>query len=161
MRDRELWKIVEAQFALGRHSIHGPDHWRRVEDFGLRVAASSGADLRVVRLFAVFHDACRRSDDWDPAHGPRGGDLAQRLRGRGTSLDELDDHGFDLLLQACRGHTGGRTTTDPTVGTCWDADRLDLPRAFIWPSAAYLSTVAARDLINGDYHWAHYRSRCT
>ena len=160
MRDLELWKMVEAQFALGVGSIHGPRHWHRVEGFGLSVAVSSGADVRVVRLFAVFHDSCRRSESFDPGHGARGADLAMSLRGRGTSLDELDDNGMILLVRACQGHTDGDTSPDPTVGTCWDADRLDLPRALIWPDLSYLSTQGARDLLLNGYTWSHHRSRC-
>lgn len=161
MRDLVLWKMVEEQFALGVGSIHGPGHWHRVEGFGLAVAASSGADVRVVRLFAMFHDACREGESWDPGHGSRGARLALHWRGRGTSLDELDASAMTLLVRACEGHTGGNTSPDPTVGTCWDADRLDLPRALIWPDLSYLSTQGARDLVlNGDYTWTHHRSRC-
>jgi hypothetical protein len=38
-------------------------------------------------------------------------------------------------------------SADGTIGTCWDADRLDLPRVGIWPSAALLSTDAAGELL--------------
>ena len=32
---------------------------------------------------------------------------------------------------------------DPTIGTCWDADRLHLPRVSIEPNPAFFSTPAA------------------
>ena len=41
----------------------------------------------------------------------------------------------------------GETTTDPTIGCCWDADRLDLGRVGIEPEAEYQSTVAAREMV--------------
>jgi HD superfamily phosphodiesterase len=47
-------------FRCGLQSIHGPSHWQRVENFGLDIAKSSGADLTVVRLFALLHDSCRQ-----------------------------------------------------------------------------------------------------
>jgi uncharacterized protein len=40
----------------------------------------------------------------------------------------LSDERLDLLDLACRGHTDDRTSDDPTIGVCWDADRLDLCR---------------------------------
>jgi uncharacterized protein len=66
-------------------------------------------------------------------------------------------HGaFALLATACAGHTDGLLSVDPTVGTCWDADRLDLGRTGKRPRAEFLSTAAARDpaLIA----WAYARS---
>ena len=36
-------------------------------------------------------------------------------------------------------------TSDPTVGACWDADRLDLPRVWITPDPALLSTARAHE----------------
>lgn len=38
-----------------------------------------------------------------------------------------------------------RSTGDPTIATCWDADRLDLLRVGIRPDPARLVTEAARD----------------
>lgn len=32
-----LWEHVTSEFACGRDSIHGPSHWRRVEENGLRI----------------------------------------------------------------------------------------------------------------------------
>jgi hypothetical protein len=37
-------------------------------------------------------------------------------------------------------------TDDPTVGACWDADRLDLPRVGVTVDPRLLSTAAARNL---------------
>ncbi|MDP9256978.1 MAG: hypothetical protein M3Q31_10540, partial [Actinomycetota bacterium] len=47
----------------------------------------------------------------------------------------------------CTHHTEGRTTNDPTVGCCWDADRLDLRRLGVRPRARFLSTEAAQGRI--------------
>ena len=33
-----------------------------------------------------------------------------------------------LLRRACATHTHGITSDDPTIGVCWDADRLDISR---------------------------------
>ncbi len=56
----------------------------------------------------------------------------------------LHDAAFELLYQACAGHTNGTTQADVTIQTCWDCDRLDLGRAGITPHPDLLCTLAAR-----------------
>jgi uncharacterized protein len=77
----KLWKLVSNQFHTVDYSVHGPDHWRRVERNALLLATRTGANIEVVRLFAVFHDSRRLNDDWDPDHGKRGAEFAATLRG--------------------------------------------------------------------------------
>lgn len=136
-----LWTAVSGQFSLGRGSIHGPSHWRRVERFGLRVGNAAGADLLVVRLFAVFHDSRRENEAIDPGHGIRGAELALAMRGE---LFELEDDRLQKLVYACRHHTDAHLSMDPTIGACWDGDRLDLWRIGVDPCENYLSTREAR-----------------
>jgi uncharacterized protein len=132
----------------GDHSVH---HWARVWTNGHAVGKKNGADLEVVSLFALFHDACRENEFHDPGHGLRGGRLAKELRGE---LVHLDNRRFELLYEACRLHTDGLTAGDPTLLACWDADRLDLGRVGIEPAPHRLGTDAARELID----WAHQRA---
>lgn len=154
MDTRRLIPFLRARFRLDWQGIHGSPHWARVRENGLRLAARTGADERVVELFAFLHDSCRESDGGDPRHGRRSAALARELRGE---LFELDDAALELLCEACAEHSRGRTRADPTVMTCWDADRLDLGRVGIRPSRRYLCTSAAQDrqLIA----WAYERSR--
>mgnify|MGYP001359605591 CR=1 FL=1 len=63
---------------------------------------------------------------------------------------------MDSLHEACAHHTGGATEADVTVQTCWDADRLDLPRAGVTVSPKRLCTVAARE--KAIITWAEERS---
>jgi uncharacterized protein len=130
-------------FCCGPNSIHGPQHWQQVESFGLKIAPLSGADLTVVRLFALLHDSCRRSDAADPDHGPRAAGMLERIV---PSVFALDRERLDLLQHAIHDHTRGRTSLDPTIGTCWDADRLDIGRAGITPSPHYMSTAAGKEM---------------
>jgi uncharacterized protein len=123
--------------AVGPYSIHGPDHWARVERNGLRLAGRNGADETVVRLFALFHDAERHNDGHDPQHGERAAQLAARLHGE---LFTIDQASLEILCLACELHHEGQTTDEVTIGTCWDADRLDLPRVGMIPSPEYMST---------------------
>jgi len=140
-------KILE-NCELKQDGAHGPQHWARVYENGMRLAEITGADKEVVALFSLFHDSRRFNENHDPGHGMRGANLAKTLRGK---LVNLDDRRFDLLYDACALHSDGLTTGDVTVITCWDADRLDLGRVGMTPSAKRLCTDAARDLIP----WSH------
>jgi len=141
----ELKPILEAislQYLLEWDGLHGVGHWGRVLENGLILAESTGADIAVVRLFSIFHDACRKNDGIDPGHGKRGAKLAKSFRGE---VFELPQEQFDLLYEACAGHTDGRNHGDITVLTCWDADRLDISRANITPKASRQGTEPAKD----------------
>ncbi|MGE0489360.1 MAG: hypothetical protein AB7S38_09115 [Vulcanimicrobiota bacterium] len=140
--DPELVELLRREYRLGEDSVHGYQHWQRVECYGLYLARQTGADPVVVRCFAYFHDCQRQNEDHDPGHGLRGGERARQLR---TRL-ELDDEAFETLFQACAGHTDLVFSHDPTIATCWDSDRLDLDRVGLDPDPAFLSTPAARRL---------------
>ena len=133
-----LWATVIKQ-PHHRHadSVHGPDHWKRVERNACVLAARTGAIVPVVRLFALFHDSRRENDGYDPEHGSRGAKFAAEVRGLWY---ELPDEHFELLHHACVWHTDGFHHDDPTIGTCWDADRLDLGRVGSKPDPYYMST---------------------
>ena len=128
-------------FALGRHSVHGPDHWKRVKTAGLELCQETGGDETVIRLFALLHDSCRLDDGADLLHGPRAADMLGEISGE---LFTLEPDRLELLEYAIRHHTGGRTSDDPTIGTCWDADRLDIGRVGIIPHQRYMSTKPGR-----------------
>lgn len=138
-----IWEHVTSKFMCGRGSVHGPSHWERVERNGLLLTTRSGAVEEVVGLFAVFHDSRREHDGWDNKHGARGAAYAKSLRGR---LFDISDEHFELLEYACIWHTHGRLSDEPTIGTCWDADRLDLGRVGIRPTAKYMSTEFGREI---------------
>lgn len=131
-----------SQFTLGPETIHGVIHWETVMRHGIRLAElTPGADLMVVCLFALLHDCRRVTDARDHLHGSRAAEAAAGIRGK---LLFLDDRQFDLLAEACRYHTDGHITKDPTIGCCWDADRLDLVRVKVRPKIHFLSTEAAK-----------------
>jgi len=136
-----LQKVLD-QYRLDVDGVHGIRHWGRVLENGRRLAPLTGADLRVIELFAIFHDACRRREMMDHDHGPRAATFVRDLRGE----IDLDDGAFAQLVLACECHTRGpRLPCDGTVLTCLDADRLDIPRVGMWIRTALLFTPAARD----------------
>ncbi len=150
----DLIRAVHAQYRLDWNGIHGASHWARVMENGLRLAAATGARKDVVVLFALFHDSCRENDGRDIGHGARGAELARAFRG--VHYD-IDDSGWELLREACAGHTGGRPPGDISILTCWDADRLDLPRIGAWIKRHFLCTEPAKadEMVD----WAVKRSK--
>jgi uncharacterized protein len=139
---RSLLPHVLSQYVLDVRGIHGITHWARVLENGRRIVSPTGADPAVVALFALFHDACRRNEGHDPAHGPRAAELVRQMRGK----IELDEAGITVLAEACRCHTDGpRPGADLTVLTCLDCDRLDIPRVGMRVRPSLLFTEAGRD----------------
>lgn len=137
-----LIPLLREHFALEWRGIHGAPHWARVRRIGLRLAADTGASLEIVELFAFLHDSCRLADEGDPVHGARAAafvaDINDRVLGLAPSA-------LTQLMTACEGHSRGRSHDDPTIATCWDADRLDLARIGIRPNPHLLCTQPARD----------------
>lgn len=139
----KVWSIVIKQTKVKKISIHGPEHWVRVERNGIYIAEKSGADKMVVSLFAAFHDCMRLNDFRDHEHGLRGADFAKSIR---NELDFLTDQQFEKLYYACRWHTDKTHTNDLTIGACWDADRLDLRRIWKRPKVSLLNTEPAKEI---------------
>lgn len=134
-------RLVE-EFVLDTDSFHGLSHWQRVEAYGTHIAKSNGANIKVVRLFAYFHDCCRVSESHDSGHGLRGAKKARALR---AELG-LNDDALETLFEACAGHTDLIFSHNPTIAACWDADRLDLDRVGIDPDPSLLSTAEGKRL---------------
>ena len=121
--------------------IHGLGHWARVLENGLELAAATGANRSVVALFAVLHDCRRINDGTDPEHGRRASWLVEQIAAEVPGLAAAE---VERLRVACAYHADGLVHDDPTIGTCWDADRLDLGRVGIRPRAGLLCTKAAK-----------------
>ena len=145
-----LLKEVLGQFKVNRLGVHGPSHWARVRHHALTIGQVTGADLMVVELFAFLHDSKRLNEDKDPEHGFRAASFATQLNGLYFQLDSFQ---LDVLCHAITHHSDGVVNADPTIQTCWDADRLDLGRVGIKPAAKYLSPVASQH-IESAYNWS-------
>lgn len=142
MITRGLIQSILGRYALPRDAIHGVSHWARVIENGRQLSQVTGANIRVVELFSVFHDSQRINEGIDDGHSRRGAELARELRG----VDyELSDEEYSLLIYACELHTEGHLDGDITIQTCWDADRLDLARVGIVSRKERLCTERAKD----------------
>ncbi len=159
----EIIQLAKDQFAhqMNLGGTHGTRHWSRVLENGLLLSRMTGADPRLVALFATLHD-CQRWDEYrDENHGERAADFA------GTLKDKLELSATELrtLQYAIRFHSMLiNKHSDITVQTCWDADRLDLWRIGIQPNPARLCTSAARsseviwwsyEHLKTDQNWYH------
>jgi uncharacterized protein len=143
---KALLTEVVAQFRLPiQGSVHGPIHWDKVERNAVALCkVVRGADTTVCRLFAILHDSQRDDEMDDPEHGQRAADYVRSL---GHDRLKIMPAQLDALCLACEGHEKGGVSTDPTIGVCWDADRLDLSRVGVVPDPTLLSTEAARQRI--------------
>lgn len=142
--DNNLVDRILSQYILHPDGAHGIHHWINVRNNGVKLAQLNNANEEVVKLFALFHDACRTNEFNDPNHGGRGAQLAYRLfEYLNITKDELL-----ILCRACEYHTTGlKGETDITILTCWDADRLDMKRFGISIDPQYLCTSSALTLI--------------
>ena len=143
-----LEAVIVPQFRLDINGIHGIRHWERVWENGQRVAEiihKSGAgavDLEVVELFAWLHDSQREDENRDYFHGQRAGQYIMSLRALTYHIN-IKSAQFAKLVTAVMFHSDGIVLDDPTIQTCWDADRLDLTRVGETPDPRYLSKEAA------------------
>lgn len=133
---------VEKEFRLGSDSIHGKRHWDRVWEFGQAIGKNNGADLTVVYLFSYLHDSKRIYEFDDDGHGERAAAFVQELFTKGV-LD-ISEKQLEQLIFACRFHDKPYSRSDDiSIQTCWDADRLDLPRVGIKVDPTRLNTKEA------------------
>jgi hypothetical protein len=141
----EVYQRATTQYPLS-HSYHGKWHWEKVERNAATLAKNTkGADRTVVQLFALIHDCKRENEDHDPDHGHRAAAYARELFKEG--LLNISESQLELLCEACKYHNDGQVSSDPTIGVCWDADRLDLPRVGITPNPNLLSTQAGKNSV--------------
>jgi uncharacterized protein len=145
-----LIALIKSEFKLDWDGIHGANHWARVLHHGKTIGELRRADLLVVELFGFLHDSCRLNDGRDPQHGQRAADFAHGIHG---DFYQLSPKQLDTLCFAMQHHSGGEVSTNATIQTCWDSDRLDLGRVGIKPSAQYISEEAST-FIELAYEWS-------
>ena len=142
----DLKNLIQTTLPMYHSEIHGIKHWERVWSYGKAIAWSVDADMEVVEYFAFLHDCQRWDDGLDVGHGPRAAVFAKHHR----SFIDLSDNQFKLLLRAISGHTdampGCKAGLNPTLATCWDADRLDIDRVGIDVDPRYLFTDLGQEL---------------
>jgi uncharacterized protein len=132
----------------GNSYFHGENHWKAVALAGLWIAEkTSGADLGLVLAFSLLHDLMREDEGEDPQHGHRAAILLSALlRHPGLDGFAADTERARDLRFAIRHHCWpehARHHHNPSVGVCWDADRVNLWRVGTRPDTRLLTTEAA------------------
>lgn len=139
---------AEKVFKLGKRSHHGPWHWRKVAMNTKELCKHvQGSDPVVCIMFAYLHDCQRINEMDDPKHGYRAAGFIRRQKRMLQDNYGISEKQLDILAEACKHHNEGGTSSDPTIGVCWDADRLDLIRVGQIPDRRYFSTEAAKTLL--------------
>ena len=137
--------VLKTNEKASESRIHGLNHWKRVEAFGLLMAEMCpGADKEVISWFAYTHDSMRKDDGACVEHGPDAAELVDKVRD--TYMAELDDEQIRVLKMACYYHTFEKNTEDITADICLDADRLDLTRCGIQPDPLMMASDVGAEL---------------
>jgi uncharacterized protein len=140
----QLRGLIEAM-PMANGFWHGSQHWMHEAWTGMNIAdADPRVDRGLVLIFAMIHDTHRVNEGRDPSHGQRAAEFAERIN---DSILKLPPEKLRVLMEACIEHDRGMITEDPTVGACWDSDRLQLKRVGITPHPKYLSTAVGKTLI--------------
>ncbi len=135
--------LIDAHQQANSFEIHGDKHWRGVVHIGLNLARlDPRVDPLMVFLFGLFHDLQRANEGNDFDHGRRAGSYVLR---EGSSFSFIPPDKIDILAEACSGHVDGDLSSHPSIGACWDADRLSLWRLSIEPKPEFLSRDISRD----------------
>ena len=130
-------------YAMDNSSIyeshcHGVDHWTKVAEHAVNFASETkGADITVAHLFGLLHDFKRSDDEQCFKHGVDSAKAIYKIRK--TLLKKLSKKQFNTLVEAIKYHPDGKVSDDPTIGCCWDADRVELPRVGIDVSLEYIT----------------------
>ena len=152
-----LIALIKNEFKLDWHGIHGANHWARVLHHGKNIGSIRKADLLVVELFGFLHDSCRLNDGRDPKHGERAADFAYGIHGDYFNLSPTQ---LDKLCYAMKHHSVGEVSTNETIQTCWDSDRLDLGRVGVFPLPQFLS-IEGSIFIDLAYDWSRQSKNTT
>ena len=139
---------ILSEYTLNIYGIHGLGHWFRVVDYGFMLGKQNNANLKVVALFGLLHDSKRLDDSVDDRHGIRAARYTKSLVQSG--LIDVTSEELNILYEACAGHCSGQVHDDVTIGTCWDADRLDLHRLCREIDTQLLSTEEAINFATQD-----------
>lgn len=139
LREAESFIFPEYEVTRG---IDGLVHVKHVAFIGEIIAqVECPKKLNDVILACYLHDIGRKETD-NLNHGLRGVQKARIILER--HFPETD---IEKILKTIEFHSKGLTSTDPIIGSVWDADRLNLIRFNIDPNPRLLSTETAKVLI--------------
>jgi uncharacterized protein len=137
-----------------------------VRRFGALLAEHEGLPepaRRCVEIFSLVHDLARLDDGGGNQHAIDGAMYLDEVLP--AIFGPLPQEHIETIRAAIRYHSDGMTASVArecglfealegppdlvirTIGCCWDADRLDLPRVGIHPDANLMSTESWREVL--------------
>lgn len=131
---------VRRKSRLWESPLHGDVHWRSVAATFLYIQKIKvDIDPSVGLAFAIFHDSQRQDEMGDPWHGEA---AAEFVASSDALLHLLGPVRRDHVFTACALHNEGHVErSNPSIGACLDADRLNLVRIGIQPKMDYMSVI--------------------
>jgi hypothetical protein len=95
----------------------------------------------IIEYFSILHDSKRQNEAKDINHGKRSAEFINSIREKYINLSDED---YSILIEACIYHNTTKFHSDSIIQICWDADRLDILRAGIYPSPSFMNTKTAK-----------------
>jgi hypothetical protein len=123
----ERWWLpaISTECTLPERGYHSIDHLVQTALAAAYIARREGANPILAALAGLLHDSARNGDEDGAGHAGRAISLLQRSFGSALSSLFSPDDLRKLRVSIAR-HASGRSTNDPNIGACWDADRLRL-----------------------------------
>lgn len=111
-----------------KNGIDGIAHIEHTTQIGIKIGeneTSNVGELKSIVLGCLLHDIGRGREISGQTHGDAGEAIA-----KGVLKEYFIKHNIDIdkIAYAVKNHDKGKTTTDRTIGSIWDADRLSLYR---------------------------------
>jgi len=130
-----LFQSAISQMGVEPFGLHGVIHWNGVYQNCLMLDPEpTMIEDWFYWCFSMLHDCCRYSEYGDARHPEKA-----------AKLVEPDTDFNKQLNYTIRYHSAGVISEDLHTGTCWDADRLELPRVGITPDPKLMSTEAGKE----------------
>ena len=104
-----------SQYQLHHNGCHGIEHWFCVIINGRLIATEFGADIEVVKHFALLHDVIHKDEKLDILHGNRSAQFALSLA---DSWIQLNRFQMQQLTEACRDHSMNHLLKDFKILVC-------------------------------------------
>ena len=129
-------------------AYHGLEHWHQVEFNGLLLASKTGADITVVRLFALFHDCMKQGRDGCEGHTVFEHPILAAEFMEEHLKDYIDEENLQEILGAVRTHMGKWTTSK------YSSKTLEKPTTMFQKLVHNADYVASRKFIGGLTEWS-------
>lgn len=121
-----IWlPAIARRSGLPEYGYHSLTHCMQVALLGALIAWKEAINPIPVAIAGLLHDTARQGDEESANHAIAALSLVDETIGR-ELRHLLSPRDLKSVRGAIAGHAGGKQSTDPIIGSCWDADRLRL-----------------------------------